>query len=306
MLKLFKKIIRQQASYIKRDQPALLTFLFHSIFKDETEITKHHIDPQQHITVEVFEEFTKLFLEAGYKFIAPNQLNNLKNDGKYILTTFDDGYFNNSLVIPILNKYKTPATFFITTNNVINNECFWWDIVYRERFKLGEIKKQISIQQKKYKNFTHKEIILDIKKLYGENSLKPVSDIDRPFTVLELQNFTKNEFVNIGNHTKNHYILDNYSKEEQQNQILSCQNKLNKILGNTENIIAYPNGNYNKDTLSVCNELGFEFGITVEKRKNHLPLNQDINSKLTLGRYVLWGNENIKRQCDIFRSGFSK
>ena len=48
----------------------------------------------------------------------------------------------------------------------------------------------------------------------------------------------------------------------------------------------------------------FDFGITVDKRKNYLPLqNAD---KLRLGRFVLWGNAPLKMQCDIFRSDMTQ
>lgn len=151
MFKLAKEVIRQGASYIKRDDPALLTFLFHSIFKNESEIGAKVIDPQQHITVDIYRQFVEYFLEAGYEFISPPQLNELKPDGKYVLSTFDDGYYNNSLVLPLLEEYKTPALFFVVSDNVINNKCYWWDVVFRELSKKGLERKAISNQKKNTK-----------------------------------------------------------------------------------------------------------------------------------------------------------
>ncbi len=308
MIKIIKKRIRQGFSFMKKDKPALLTFLFHSIFRDEKEITQNHIDPQQHITVDIYKNFTDYFLNVGYKFITPNDLSKeLDPAGRYILSTFDDGYYNNSYVLPILKEYQTPAIFFISTNNILNNKCFWWDVVYRELAKKGLSRKEISKEQKKIKSLKYNDIISSLKMKYGENVFTPISDIDRPFSVAELKQFEKNEFVHIGNHTSNHYILDKYSFDEQYNQIHKNNVELEQIIGYKPKVIAYPNGNYNDDSIAAAHKLGFEYGITVEKYKNSLPLKTDIKSKLTLGRYVLWGNENLKVQCDILRTnGCSK
>ena len=301
MLKLGKELIRQCASYIKRDEPALLTFLFHSIFKDESEIAQKVIDPQQYVTVEIYRRFTELFLDAGYKFVTPDEVSQL-DPGKYILSTFDDGYFNNTLAVPVLNEFKTPALFFITTDNVINNKCYWWDVVFRELSKQGLDRKAISKEQGKYKKLSHPEIVEALKGKFGDNCFKPLGDIDRPFTVSELQEFAKEKYVHIGNHTSHHYILDSYDEKEQFSQINDCQNDLKEILGYDVNTVSYPNGNYNDTTISVCSKFNFDLGITVDKRKNYFPLKE----KLLLGRYVLWGNKPLKRQCDIFRSDMGK
>ena len=49
------------------------------------------------------------------------------------------------------------------------------------------------------------------------------------------------------------------------------------------------------EKIASCSE-----DITVEKRKNYLPLRKEDN--LRLGRFVLWGEMELKMQFDIFRS----
>lgn len=304
MLKTIKNRFRQAVSYIKRDEPALLTFLFHSIFRNDQEIALNHIDPQQHVTIDIYRFFLDYFLEAGYRFISPDDLTTgLDPSGLYILATFDDGYYNNQHVLPLLQEYETPALFFIATHNVVHNECFWWDVVYRELSLRGLGRKAISVAQKDYKKLEHGQILQRLRNEFGKDIINPLSDIDRPFTPGELQSFAAEDFVFIGNHTTHHYILDNYSSEVQREQIQNCQEDLQKILQFKPTIVSYPNGNFNDTTLQVTRELGFEYGITVDKRKNYLPLRD--GDKLTLGRYVLWGTNPLKMQCDIFRSAMT-
>lgn len=301
MFKKIKNRIRQGASFIKRDEPALLTFLFHSIFRDEHEIALKHIDPQQSITIDIYRAFLEYFLEAGYKFISPDELSQgLDSNGCYILSTFDDGYYNNQLVVPLLQEYKSPALFCITTHNVLHNVCFWWDVVYRELSKQGFRRKAISVAQKKYKKLSHPKILERLQSEFGKTVLEPGSDIDRPFTPDELRVFAAKKYVHIGNHTSHHYILDTYDRETQWVQMQRCQQDLQKILQVEPKTISYPNGNYTAMTLQLAGELGFDYGITVDKHKNYLPLHEE--DKLKLGRFVLWGSMPLKMQFDIFRS----
>ena len=45
-----------------------------------------------------------------------------------VVITFDDGFQNNfSIAKPILEKYKVPATFYISTGNITNQKIFWVD-----------------------------------------------------------------------------------------------------------------------------------------------------------------------------------
>ncbi|RZK01575.1 MAG: polysaccharide deacetylase family protein, partial [Flavobacterium sp.] len=47
---------------------------------------------------------------------------------KTICITFDDGYADNyKYALPILEKYGCPATFFITSSMIANQELYWWD-----------------------------------------------------------------------------------------------------------------------------------------------------------------------------------
>ena len=115
----------------------------------------------------------EFFVELNYKFVTPQEIyNGLNPNENHIFLTFDDGYFSNSLALPILKFFNVPATFFISSNHILKNKCFWWDIIYRERIKQGysreSISKEISIQKtKKYEKI--EEYII---KEFGKNAFK--------------------------------------------------------------------------------------------------------------------------------------
>jgi len=298
-----KQHLRRQLSYLHRDKPALLIFLFHALFEDQQEIDTHRLDPQQRITVQQMREFILYFQQAGYEFPSPDKLTTeLAPNGKYVLITFDDGYFNNLRMLPLMQELGVPAVFFISTTNVQRQECFWWDVVHRERYKQGIPRADISREQKQLKQLHHRDIRQHLIDAFGADCFDPWSDTDRPMTVTELQSFATEPLVTIGNHTSDHYILDNYPEREVTQQIRQGQTDLEQMLGFSPQLIAYPNGNYSQSALDAARSCGLVAGISLEKHKNYLPINWQSDDAFQLGRFTLWGTQDIDRQCDVFRS----
>ncbi|WP_456444276.1 polysaccharide deacetylase family protein [Thiolapillus sp.] len=297
--KRLKQQLRSGLSVLRRDRPAVLGFLFHGLFEDDREIDAHHLDAQQGITLAHMRRFIEEFLEAGYRFTSPEQSDRgLAPDGLYAWITFDDGYANNLRMLPLLEEYDIPATFYITTGNVEQQECFWWDVVYRERIRRGAQKTEISREQKMLKDKHHLDIVTYLIEKFGDNCLNPWSDTDRPMTIAELQEFASHSLVYIGNHTRNHYLLDRYTDTEVLEQIQLAQNDISQWTGRKPISIAYPNGNFSGQALSAARASGLACGLTLLKHKNHPPL----AGNYELGRFTLWGNQDIHTQCNIFRS----
>ena len=123
----------------------LSTFLFHGRFRDEDECRNESLDIQQVITVKQFESFIQYFRDQQYSFVGQDDiLKGLNPQKKYVLITFDDGYYNNMHAIDILKKFQVPAIFFISTNHVLEQKSFWWDVILRERKKQGVAKERIA------------------------------------------------------------------------------------------------------------------------------------------------------------------
>ncbi|WP_456379698.1 polysaccharide deacetylase family protein [Thiolapillus sp.] len=301
--KQIKQSLRRQLSRLHRDRPALLGFLFHGLFEDEKEIGKGHVDAQQGITRGHMQQFIEHFLQAGYKFISPEQNPDFLNSNeKCICITFDDGYANNLRMLPLLEQYDIPATFYITTGNVEEQQCFWWDVVYRERHRQGANKSLISREQKMLKERHHRDIIGYLQQEFGTTCLQPWSDTDRPMTIQELREFSRHSLVHIGNHTRDHYLLDQYSYAEVEEQISRAQRDLENWLGNAPSGIAYPNGNYSNITVDATKNAGLQYGLSLDKHKTVLPMESKHPAIFTLGRFTLWGRDDINAQCEITRS----
>ncbi|MDQ2719834.1 MAG: polysaccharide deacetylase family protein [Bacteroidota bacterium] len=281
----------------------LLVFYFHGLYESNAEKQLGHIDPQNNVTVAQFSEFIDYFLQHNYYFIKPEDLlKDLDKDQPYAMITFDDGYFNNILAVEILNKYKIPASFFITTKNVFENKSFWWDIIYKYRTKGGLNLETIRKEQAHLKNFKYSYIEKYIIENFGSKCAEPWSDIDRPFTCAELKNFSQNSFITIGNHTHNHSILTNYSEEEIKEDFTESNKLLLSLIGFKPRSIAFPNGNFNNSILNIARDAGFEFAFTTQNYINNLPI---INNKMICLNRFMVKTSNIKYFGGCNRLGYT-
>jgi peptidoglycan/xylan/chitin deacetylase (PgdA/CDA1 family) len=281
----------------------LLVFLFHSLFRDEREIALNVVDPLQRTTVGQFRRFVEYYLDHGYRFIGPDDLaHGLEPGGKYALISFDDGYYNNVLALPVLEEYRAPALFFISTDHVRENKGFWWDVLYRERSARGASPGQVSREGLDLKSRTSEQIEAELRAEFGADAFIPRGDIDRPFSPAELRDFAWAPYVYLGNHTANHAILTNYTPNEAREQIRKAQESLIAMTGRCPRTIAYPNGAHNDTIVRICRDLGLELGFTIAPVKNRVPVEPNSPNALRLGRFAPHGEIPIEIQCRTCRS----
>ncbi|MGB7161544.1 MAG: polysaccharide deacetylase family protein [Tepidisphaeraceae bacterium] len=283
-----------------RERGAVMSFLFHSLFRDEREIARNLLDPLQRTTIAQFRQFVEYYVGHGYSFITPaDLLAGLPRDGRYAMITFDDGYFNNTLALPILEQYGVPATFFISTNHVRQNKSYWWDVLYRERIAQGATPDDVYHEALAHKGMRTEDIEATLLERFGADALTPRTDIDRPFTPAELRDFAHHPRVHIGNHTANHAILTNYSAAEARAQLEEAQRALRDMTGTTPIAVAYPNGGHDDAVVAIARDVGLKVGVTVRPAKNVLRPDSDL---LRLGRFCPDGDVPMRTQCQTFRS----
>src|SRR5262249_33801956 len=132
------RLIAQTSLALAHEEGVLLSFLFHSLYKGENEPRLGIVEPQQEITVEMFRRFIEHFQKHSYTFVSPADIaRGLRPGGKYVLVTFDDGYYNNVRALPVLSEFNVPAVFFVTTGNIQRGKAFWWDAAERETHRRG-------------------------------------------------------------------------------------------------------------------------------------------------------------------------
>lgn len=287
------------------EKPKLLSFYFHGIFSDEAELNANIADPQQRFTVKDFKRFFEYFLNNKYKFVHPDNIPaSLDSKAKSILMTFDDGYYSNKLILPLLDEYKIPAMFFISTNHIKFNKAFWADVVFRYRKKQGINEKKILEEQLFLKTKKHDFIDKYLVDSFGRGSLTPICDVDRTFTPAELKIFSKEKFVSIGNHTTDHAILTNYETDEARMQIVQAQNDLVEMTGKLPDYISFPNGNHNDAVIRLAEEQGLSVGLTTIHSKNYLPIKNKTKEMTLINRFTFMMGEKFEERLNFIRSDY--
>lgn len=256
------------------EPPELTILIFHKIFREKEEAQAEETLPTERITLAEFDEILTYWQNTGYHFISPELLTEgaILPHKKNILLTFDDGYFNNSWTLPILEKYNAPALFFITTDYIKLRCPYWWDVLYRESHKRGKTHEQVREQIESYKVQTREAIEAELKESFGEETFL-WRDLDRPFTPEELRDFAAHPLVHLGNHTASHYALSHWPLSVVQEQLTEAQAFLREEIGVEAPYFAYPNGAYTPEVEELIAKSGlFRFAITIQPEKNYLPL----------------------------------
>jgi peptidoglycan/xylan/chitin deacetylase (PgdA/CDA1 family) len=297
-------LLAQVQSKIGAQTTCLLTFLFHGLFQDAEEAHSGNFDPQQGITAEMFRQFVQHFKEHAYEFVTATQIvTTLEPGGRYVLLTFDDGYYNNFRALEVLEEFNVPATVFVSTNHIRYGKSFWWDAIYREQTRMSRSHPEIQREIESYKKLRTCDIESRLRQTYGDHVLTPEGDSDRPLSPAELRHLSSHPLITIGNHTCDHAILTNYSEAEQREQIQAGQDDILEMCGRVPIVISYPNGNASKQTIALAASCGLQVGVSCRAGHNRTPVaKRDI---MLLKRNVIWGDQSISAQCKVSQAPVS-
>lgn len=249
------------------------------------------------VTPETFESHMS-FLSREYNIVRFEEDWNNIPDGKNIVITFDDGYYDNYYyALPILNRYKVPATFFITTGNIGTMHEFWWDklitiisseMTFPPQYQLKndlyeyiwktesyekrlDMIKSVHFLMRRESFRSHDNWVSELEKWANVESEKlAVKGKNRPLSFIEFQEMAKNDLVTIGGHTIHHASLGGLTYNEQKEEIKGSIDKLRDLLGKDIEVFSYPFGgkcDYNQDTFRILEQCGIKKAATTEMRQ---------------------------------------
>jgi peptidoglycan/xylan/chitin deacetylase (PgdA/CDA1 family) len=275
-----------------RQMPHLLVALFHTVV-DEPAASARLLAPGQAVTLDDLRRFLDAVLSAGYFPLSLHELLAGREwTRRYVLVTFDDGYYNNAYAVPVLEQFKVPATFFISTGHVRQSRAFWWDVAARAWRAQGMSDRQIRAGLQRLKYRTAADVEDSLTQQLGAGALRPVSDLDRPFAEHELRDFARNRWVSLGNHTAQHTILTRCTPAEAELAIAEGQRELESITGVRPTAIAYPDGAFSPFVAQAAHRTGHRLGFTCVPKSNALPLDSD--SSMLIGRHMIMPRQDYR------------
>jgi peptidoglycan/xylan/chitin deacetylase (PgdA/CDA1 family) len=216
-----------------------------------------------------------------------------------LVLTFDDGYRNNiTHALPILQRHNAPAIFFLSTGHVERREPFWYDrldyaiqhlrqeqhiyfsgkiFLFRpnqeeiSRITFSSLRHMIKTDNRPYT-----ETMLEVNQMTnnlednGSCRLADVFEKDHCTAIMtwEETRWAANQGVTIGSHTVDHSILDRLDEVAAREQLTISKKTIEQHTGKQCAFFCYPNGNWDKNIVSLVRETGFIAATTTDTGSN--------------------------------------
>jgi len=201
-----------------------------------------------------------------------------------VTVTFDDGLASTfQHAQPLLKKWSIPATFFIATSHLERGHLLWFSYlnalcfegVYDKLSVRGATFVLSSIEHRKQA----RRSLGALARASGNprafsNELAEAYPLQASVTAEykgmsyeQVSLFGKCDLLECGAHTVSHSYLDQLSKDKQAEEIFQSKHQLSELTGKPVRYFAYPNGDYNRETLKLVKEAGYEAAFaTCSKR----------------------------------------
>jgi peptidoglycan/xylan/chitin deacetylase (PgdA/CDA1 family) len=241
---------------------------------------------------EVFEVQMK-YLSANYQPVSVfDVLEALERNDQAILprravlVTFDDAYQDfEQHAWPVLKRYQIPITLFVPTAFPDHPErLFWWDRLFHALHSTGKSKVSTPIGnlaigtdlERSQANLRLKDYI---KSLPNDMAIAFVGDVEQQLDVSPQANCVlgwkelrklAHEGVTLAPHTRTHPIMNHIPPSAMQTEALDSLYDLQREVGETQPVFAYPSGFHNLEVVSAVRAAGFKLAFTTERGINLL------------------------------------
>ncbi len=246
------------------------------------------------LPISVFEDHIRIYSRYG----RPLSLEELKDGSTSgIVVTIDDGYANNyELAFPILEKYRFPATIFVTTGFVDRTLPLWgdWldflvmaapkaDTVFEwngtgialmlagagaAAHLARDLRQRLGAMSPEHIHEFLRRLQEHLQLRYGWDDIPKQL---RPLSWDEARAMRRSGLVSFGAHTQSHPVLSRCSADVQKSEINGSKSRLEQELGERCYAFAYPygkEGDYDCASRSLVQEAGYTLALTAESGFN--------------------------------------
>ena len=216
-----------------------------------------------------------------------------------MVLTFDDGYRNNlTHALPILSKYRAPATIFLSTGHITQREPFWYDrmdyaiqrlpknheiqldsrvikFIQGNRLSLAAAFKELRYALKgnpdNYSNTLIKinEIVAELED-QAEQSLRDIFEADAWTSLMtwdEVETAVQ-QGVTFGSHTVDHVLLGKMEEDMIREQLIVSRETIEKYTGIQCQFLCYPDGSFSSQVCNIAEQCGYKSAVTIMEGLN--------------------------------------
>jgi peptidoglycan/xylan/chitin deacetylase (PgdA/CDA1 family) len=265
---------------LSSNQNKLLIIAYHRVLTTPDPLQKSIVDSKRFNwqMKTLSRQFNVLPLTEAARRLASGKL-----PSRSVCITFDDGYADNfEVAMPILKKWKLPATFFVSTG-FLDGGRMWNDTVIESvrgakgseldltQLNLGKYDignnntrmKSISAVLNQLKYLPLSERLNMVEKIAETIGTELPDNLMMTATqVAQLSQYG----MEIGSHTVNHPILNSIPLEQAQKEIMQGKVELEDIISDKVVSFAYPNGrpgqDYNSSHVDAVRKAGFLVSVS--------------------------------------------
>jgi peptidoglycan/xylan/chitin deacetylase (PgdA/CDA1 family) len=202
-----------------------------------------------------------------------------------VMVTFDDGYRSVAEhAWPIMQRHGVPLTLFVPTAYPGDpGAAFWWDRLWsalgREAPVLSTPIGDLPVRTPAERLRTYRRLREHLKSLEHERAMAIVAELGggsgatAPATSVlgweELRRLAA-DGVAIGSHSRTHPLLNKVAGAEAGREILDSLGDLEREIGPTPRVFAYPGGGVDRGVATVLEEEGFELAFLTRRGLNDL------------------------------------
>jgi peptidoglycan/xylan/chitin deacetylase (PgdA/CDA1 family) len=271
---------------IMRRQRLILTF--HRIRPEDQRLDSFDTCPS--VSVGLFREILAHGRER-FKFVPlPGLCAAGVQDEPLAAVTFDDGWRDNyDLAWPVLGELGVPATIFMTTGKIGSRQPFWQQALGRA-FRDAAARPDAESSRRlaatvfgtegslpKITRDAYRRTAMEWKRLSGaelEDRLHSAGCLSADYPDGERCFLSAAEIcemaaggVMFGSHTVTHAILPQQSSADIDHELRESKTCLERLLGRTVDMVAYPDGAFSDEVVSLARAAGYRIGCTTQRRR---------------------------------------
>lgn len=268
------------------DGPARLTIIRHHRVLGPTDDPLYRLG----VSADVFDRQVELLDRLGLRPLTVSEgLQRLQigAPGHHVALSFDDGYADNvDHALPILERHRAKATFFLTSRLMTTRTAPWWDAVAHAlestraetaSWRFGGDTHVLETEDRTARLRTLRRVLPVFRRPLDERSAALVSlrealgvESDAPceLTTWDGARRLLESGMEIGAHTLHHPHLSLLNAQAQRDEIDGSIGEIRERLGVECRGLAYPEGDHDEVTVDVCRELGLGWAVTTRAGDN--------------------------------------
>jgi peptidoglycan/xylan/chitin deacetylase (PgdA/CDA1 family) len=236
-----------------------------------------------------FEEHMR-FLASSYQPISLSHLLAVRRgeaplSSRAVMVTFDDAYRSVAEhAWPVMRRYAIPLTLFVPTAYPGRpGNVFWWDRLWSALGSTGALVStplgDLPTRTQEDRLRTYRQLRGYLKSLPHEQAMAIVDDLsggtgaEAPGpSVLDWDELRAlaAEGVALGPHTRTHPLLHKLARADANDEILASLRDLEREVGPTPRVFAYPGGGIDDGLTTFLEEEGFELAFMTRRGVNDL------------------------------------